>query len=354
MWQNSEIARRLELAAPILQGPFGGGLSTPRLAAAVSNSGGLGSYGAYTLAPDEIAKVARDIRALTSQPFALNLWVSDHDPGGLSLSAEDFERVWCIFEPYFLELGAPKPERPERFHHAFEDQAEALLDARPAAFSFVFGVPSAKILAECRRRNIVTIGTATSITEALCLEAAGVDFLIATGFEAGGHRPSFLMPAEVSLMGTFALSQVVADRVRIPVISAGGIVDARGIAPAIALGAQGVQIGTAFLACEESGTTPEHRAILFSERAQFTTLTRTFTGRLARGVPNRWVDEMTPRLRELPPFPIQAWFSAKLKAAAAKAGRTDLVALWAGQATPNLRHRTAPELMASLINADLP
>jgi nitronate monooxygenase len=349
--QNSQVARRLDLSLPVIQGPFGGGLSTPRLAAAVSNAGGLGSYGAYTLPPDEIRKVAQEIRALTSRPFALNLWVNDHDPGGLSLSAEDFDRVWSIFEPYFRQLGVPKPEHPKRFHHPFDEQVEAVLEAKPAVFSFVFGVPSPKILAECRRRDIVTIGAATSIAEAQCLEAAGVDFVVATGFEAGGHRPSFLAPAEDSLMGTFALTQIVADRLNIAVIAAGGVVDARGIKAAVALGAQGVQIGTAFLACEESGATAEHREILFSELGQRTTLTRAFTGRLARNVCNRWVEEIGPRLSELPPFPIQGWFVAKLKAAAAAAGRTDVVALGASQATANLRHRTAPELMQSLTNA---
>lgn len=347
----NEAVRRLGIQHPIVQGPFGGGFSTARLAATVSNMGGLGSYGAHHLAPDEIGRVAREIRSLTSRPFALNLWVSDHDPGGLELSPAEFERIYRLFEPYYRELGVEKPALPEHFHHPFERQVEALIEASPPIFSFVFGVPRAPILAECRRRGIVTIGAATSIAEARVLDEAGVDLIVATGFEAGGHRPSFLARAEDSLMGTLALTQLVADRVNAPVVSAGGIVDGRGIRAALALGAQAAQIGTAFLACEESAATPEHREILFSDKAQQTMLTRAFSGRLARGVRNRWAEEMANRAGEFAPFPIQSWFMSRMRPAAVKAGRTDLVSLWSGQGAPNLRHRTAPALMEALLSA---
>ncbi|MBZ4422979.1 nitronate monooxygenase family protein [Myxococcus sp. RHSTA-1-4] len=346
---KTEAVRRLGVRYPIVQGPFGGGLSSTRLAATVSNLGGLGSYGAYSLTPDEIFQVAKELRSLTSNPFALNLWVSDHDPGGLELSPEEFDRVYALFEPYYRELGVEKPERPQRYAQKFEEQVEALLEARPPVFSFVFGVPSAPLLAECRRRGIVTIGAATSIAEAQALDGAGVDLIVATGFEAGGHRPSFLARAEDSLMGTLALTPLVADRVKAPVIAAGGIGDGRGIRAVLTLGAQAAQLGTAFLACEESGASPEHRAALFSDQSQRTALTRAFSGRLARGLRNRWSDEMGPRVPELPPFPILGWFASKLKPAALAAGRTDLVSLWSGQIAPNLRHRTAPALMESLV-----
>ena len=151
-------------------------------------------------------------------------------------------------------------------------------------------------------------------------------------------------------MGTLTLVQLVSDRVKAPVIAAGGIADGRGVRAAFALGAQAVQIGTAFLACEESGTTDAHRDVLFSERAQHTTLTRAFTGRLARGVRNRWTEEMGSRLDALPPFPITSWFVSKLRPAAVAAGRTDLVSLWSGQIAPNLRHRNAVALMQSLLS----
>jgi len=346
---RNEATRRLGITQPIVQGPFGGGLSTAKLAATVANLGGLGSFGAHTLRPDQFANIANEIRALTAKSFALNLWVSDHDEGGLSIGQAEFDRIFAAFAPYFRELGLEKPAMPELYHQHFHEQVDALIEVAPPAFSFVFGIPAPAILAKCRQRNIVTIGAATSIAEAEALDAAGVDLIVATGFEAGGHRPSFLARAEDSLMGTFALTQLVSRRVKAPVIAAGGIADGRGIRAALTLGAQAAQIGTAFLACEESGTTPEHRAVLFSDQARRTTLTRSFSGRLARGVRNRWVEEMAARSAELPPFPIQSWFVSQLRPAAVEAGRTDLVSLWGGQIAPNLRHRKAGDLMQSLI-----
>jgi nitronate monooxygenase len=347
---NSEATRRLGIRYPIVQGPFGGGISTPQLVAAVSNQGGLGSYGAHLLDPDEIGRVVGEVRALTLQPFAMNLWVSNRDEGTLRIGRADFERIAKLFAPYFDELGGAVPQFPERMHPLFEDQAHALLEAGAPVFSFVFGVPSADILAKCRKRGVVTIGAATSIAEAEALDAAGVDLIVATGFEAGGHRPSFMKRAEDSLMGTFALTQLVADRVKAPVIAAGGIVDGRGVRAALTLGAQAAQLGTAFLACAESGTTDQHRGMLFSGRTHSTTLTRAYTGRLARGMSNRLVEVMTSHAGRLPPFPVQAWFVSQLKQAAVNAGRADFFSLYAGQAAPNLRHRTARALMGALID----
>jgi nitronate monooxygenase len=344
---HNEATRRLGMRHPIVQGPFGGGLSTAQLAATVSNLGGLGSFGAHQLAPERIGTIAAEIRALTRAPFALNLWVSDHDVGGDAIPAHEFARAWRLFEPFFHELGVAKPEPPEYFHPRFDLQIEALLETAPPVFSFVFGIPSKQVLAQCRRRDIVTIGAATSIAEAQALEGAGVDLIVATGAEAGGHRPSFLAPAEESLIGTFALVQLVAARVSTPVIAAGGIADASGIRAALALGAQAAQIGTAFLACSESGTNDLHRDVLFNERAQHTVLTRAFTGRLARGVRNGWTEAMSQR--ELPPFPITSWFVSRLRPAAVAAGRSDLISLWCGQIAPKLRHRDAATLMFSLL-----
>lgn len=344
----TEATRRLGIAYPIVQGPFGGGLSTVELAATVSELGGLGSYGAHLLAPDELGPLAQRLRERTGKPFALNLWVSDHDPGGRELSDADFARVAALFEPYFRELGVPLPAPPPRYGQQFDEQIEALLEARPPVFSFVFGVPPAKVLAECRRRGIVTAGAATSLAEARALEEAGVDLVVATGAEAGGHRPTFLGRAEDALMGTFTLTQLVSARVKVPVIAAGGIADRRGVAAALTLGAQAAQLGTAFLACAESGASPLHKQLLFSERAHATTLTRVFTGRLARGLINRMTRELAPRLAELPPFPIQSWFVSQLRTAALAADNPELVSLWSGQIAPALHHRSAAALFAAL------
>lgn len=358
--QTTEATRRLGIRYPIVQGPFGGGLSTVELAGTVSQAGGLGSFGAHMLAPDRLEGLVASLRERTSAPFAVNLWVSDHDPGGDRVTAEDIDRVWPLFEPYFRELGLDKPEPSSYVHHSFEAQADALLEARPPVFSFVFGVPSRKLLAECARRGIVTVGACTTIAEARALEEAAVDLIVASGFEAGGHRPSFLARAEDSLHGTFALTQLVSARVSVPVIAAGGIADARGVRAALVLGAQAAQIGTAFLACAESGTTDEHRASLF-DPSRSTVLTRAFSGRLARGIANRWSREMARHVDALPPYPVQSWFTGQLRAAvlrgaetaraesSASANKTELVSLWSGQIAPNLRHKTAQQLMTSLI-----
>lgn len=346
----TEATRRLGIDHPIVQGPFGGGLSTDVLAATVSELGGLGSFGVHHLPPDQIPAVASAIRARTKKPFALNLWVSNHDPGGTELSPEGYERAAAVFEPYFRELGLSIPPLPARFGLSFDDQVEALLAVAPPVFSFVFGVPPPAVLAECRRKGIVTIGAATSIAEARALDEAGVDLIVASGLEAGGHRPTFLGRAEDSLMGTLALVPLVADRVKAPVIAAGGIVDRRGVAAARALGAGAAQLGTAFLACEESGAPAGHRELLFSARAESTTLTRALTGRLARGLSNRWTRELAAHLAELPPYPITLWFAAQLRPAALAAGQLELVSLWSGQGAPNLRHRTAAALFHALVD----
>ncbi|HEV7690337.1 MAG TPA: nitronate monooxygenase, partial [Hyphomonadaceae bacterium] len=225
---------------------------------------------------------------------------------------------------------------------------DAVLEARPAAFSFVFGIPKPSILAECSRRGITTIGAVTTLAEAKAMDAAGVDVILATGFEAAGHRPSFLGRAEDSLMGTLTLTRLVAARIKKPVIAAGGIVDRAGIQAALDLGASAAQLGTAFLACEESGAPPQHREALFSEPAQRTMLTRTYSGRLARGIPNRLIEALTPVADKLPPFPIEVWFTTPLRKAAVAQGRTDFLALYAGQGAPLLKHRDVASLMADL------
>ncbi len=344
----ADLMSRLGLAHPIIQGPFGGGISTPELVAEVGKAGGLGSFGAYTFSGSEIEGIAGKIRALSNKPFALNLWVSDHDRGGDRLTQEQFDAAWTIFAPLYAEFGLEKPVPPLRYFHGFDSQVEAVLEARPAVFSFVFGIPKQSILAECSRRGITTVGAATTLAEAEAMDAAGVDVILATGFEAAGHRPSFLGSAELSLMGTLTLTRLVAWKIKRPVIAAGGIADRAGIQAALDLGASAAQLGTAFLACRESGTTQEHRDALFSDAARHTVLTRTYSGRLARGIPNRLIEALEPVADKLPPFPIEVWFTSPLRRAAAAQGRTDFLALYAGQGAPLLKHRDVASLMAGL------
>lgn len=343
------MARRLSLDAPIVQGPFGGGLSAVDLVVAVSESGGLGSFGVHHLDANGIRDVAARIRERTRRAFALNLWIPLRGVEEPGISDAQWRAALEHAAPYFHALDLPLPDRPARFLPPFAEQVEAVLEARPPVFSFVFGVPSPDVLERCRSAGIVTLGTATTVAEAKLLEDAGVDMIVATGFEAGGHRVSFLQEPEECLTGTLALVPQVADAVRAPVIAAGGIADGRGIAAVRALGAAGAQIGTAFLACEESNAHPLHRAKLFEAANSRTTLTRAFSGRLARSIHNDFAAAYRDSGHLLLPYPAQGWLTGRFRAAALAAGRTDIVSLWSGQGAPLLKHRRARELFRALV-----
>jgi len=350
MWYQTKAVKLLGVRYPILQGPFGGNLSTVKLAATVSNLGGVGGYGAYTMTPDEIFQLNEQMKQATDKPYNINLWVSDTDvPAGKATETE-MQKVKNLFRPYFEELGIAMPEEPLSFSSRFEDQVEVILHTRPPIFSFTFGVPSATILEQCRKSDIVTIGAATTLDEAKALESAGVDMIIASGFEAGGHRPSFLAPSETSVTGTFVLLQQIKDKVRTPVIAAGGIANGKGIAAALALGADAVQVGTAFLACEESNALEIHREMLFSEESKYTVLTRAFTGRLGRGLRSRISEAMRGKEESLLPFPLQTQFMSSLRQAAIAQQKWEMVLFWSGQIAPLLKHKKAADLMKALVD----
>jgi len=351
MWNQTRVSERLGIRYPIIQGPFGGGLSTIQLTAAVSNAGGMGSFGAHHLSPIHIKETIAAIKRQTSKPFALNLWIPLPGESELRLNPAEFAANLRRLEPFYDALGLPDPDFPETFHQRFEDQIDALLEARPPVFSFVFGIPSREILGALRQRTITTIGTATTVDEARALEEAGIDLIVASGSDAGGHRPSFLESAERSLTGTFALIPQVADAVRAPIVAAGGIGDGRGIIAAVVLGAEGAQLGTVFLATHESGASEAHKATLVSRSARSTALTRVFTGRMARGILNRFIEEMTAHEADLPPYPIHNWFTQPIRRAAADAGRADYLSLWAGQAAALSRRQPAADAFAALVES---
>ncbi|WP_417464366.1 NAD(P)H-dependent flavin oxidoreductase [Kordiimonas sp.] len=348
MWQKTRFTEAVGIQHPIVQGPFGGGFSSTDLVAAVSNAGGLGSFGAHNLRRDEILRVTEEIRQKTDKPFAINLWVSVVDEGGEGLDEAGYRQAVEFFQPYYDELGMQAPGMPHDHVEHYEEQVEALIEAGPDVFSFVFGIPSADVLSRCRAAGIKTLGAATTVAEAKALEAAGVDIVLATGFEAGGHRPSFLKSAETSLVGTLPLVPQVRDAVSVPVVAAGGIADARGVAAALTLGADAVQLGTAFLACAESNTTDQHRDLIFGSAADDTVLSRAYTGRLARFLPNRFVANVEGAKAFLP-FPVQAWFTTPLKKTALAQGKPELASFYAGQGAPLLEHRRAADVMAALV-----
>jgi nitronate monooxygenase len=348
-WNQTRVATVLGIQYPIIQGPLGG-FSSQRLTAAVSNFGGLGSFGAHGLQPQAIKDVIAEIRSLTAKPFAMNLWVSMEDPGADATDAATFHRALSHLAPHITEVGGIQPDLTPYKPIRFEDQARVVLDAKVPVFSFIYGIPPKEILDEARKQNIVTIGTATTPDEAIALEQAGMNLVVASGFEAGGHRGSFLRSSEDSLTGTISLVPQAVDAVKIPVIAAGGIADARGIAAAFALGAEGVQIGTAFLACEESGAHPLHRDAILNGKAGRTTLTRGFTGRLARGIHNELLESLNRPGTEVLPYPLQRALMRNLALPAQKAGKAELLAPWAGQSANLARCRSMGELLASLVD----
>lgn len=341
---TARLTELLGVRLPIVLGAFGG-LSSVSLTAAVSEAGGLGQYGLYGYRPERIRETAAALRAATDRPFGLNLWL----PTGDEVTPADVDPAAATapLAAFYAELGMDAPAAPASFLPDVEAQLEAVLEARPAVLSVVYGVPPAEVVAAAHARGIRVLGTATTVAEARALEAGGVDAVVASGMEAAGHRTSFLRAPEASLVGTFALVPQVVDAVRIPVLAAGGIADRRGVAAARALGAEGVVVGTAFLATRQSAASEAHRRAITQLRDDGTVLTSAMSGRLARGVPNRAVRAIEESGR-IAPFPAQNWATGAFRAEAARRDEGELLSLWAGQAAPLARHRDAGALMAEL------
>lgn len=333
-----------DLEHPIVLGPFGG-LSSVALAAAVSEAGGLGSYGLYGYDGDRIRATIAELRAATTKPFAVNIWLPTGDEVEPNAQHAIFAQA---LEPFYSAVGVEVPARPDRYLPSLEEQTEAILEAAPAVLSVVFGVPSESLIEEAHRRGIRVVGTATTVAEAVALSAAGVDAVVATGAEAAGHRVSFLKPAEDSLVGLFALLPQVVDAVDVPVIAAGGIADRRGVAAAFALGATGVQVGTAFLATAESAANDAHREAIRSTASDETVLTRAMSGRLARGARNRAVRAIEAS-GTIAPFPMQNWLTGRFRAAAGEQNLAELQSLWMGQIAPLARYVSAREAFDELV-----
>jgi nitronate monooxygenase len=347
-WRSTRVAELLGIEYPIVQAPFGG-LASQQLTSEVSNLGALGSLGAVTLSPSAITDVIGETRYLTAKPFAINLWVSTSDQQEASNLVRDLvhEKISKL-RKYYSELGIDAPSIVELKYHNFEAQARAAIDARPPALSFIFGIPPAEILDECHRQQIRTIGAATTPEEAVALEHAGVDVIVASGFEGGGHRGSFLRSAEDSLMGGISLIPQVADAVSVPVIAAGGIADGRSVVAALALGAEGVQIGTAFLRCSGSGASKAYKSALNSKAALWTGLTDAFTGRLARGIRNRLMEDLMHSSPALP-FPLQHALTQTIASVATAQANPELMTLWAGQSAALSDATEASEFVTNLL-----
>lgn len=335
----------LGIDLPIVQAPMAG-VQGSELAVAVSNAGGLGSLPCAMLDPGAIAKELSAIKAATSRPYNVNFFC--HTPP--EPNPEHEARWRKVLSPYYEEFGidvAAIPTGPGR--NPFSAEAADVLEAfKPPVVSFHFGLPPAHLLARVRSWGSWIVSSATTIEEALWLESHGVNAVIAQGLEAGGHRGIFLSDDLTTQMGTLALVRQVAQAVKIPVIAAGGIADARGVAAAMALGAVGAQIGTAYLLCPESRTSATHRAALTSDAARHTVLTNLFTGRPARGIVNRLIRECGPISNVVPAFPLATAAIAPLRAHAEAQGSGEFSPLWAGQNASGARAVPAADLTRAL------
>lgn len=339
------------LKFPLIQAPMAG-VQDHRLAVAVSNAGGLGSLPAAMLSLDTLRSELTQLSAKTSQPYNVNFFC--HTPAVLDDARE--QRWRAALKPFYDELGLDTNKIPAGPGRApFSHEAADILEAfKPAVVSFHFGLPDPDLLARVKSWtswDCKIISSATTLEEAVWLEAQGVDAVIAQGLEAGGHRGHFLDHDLTRQLGTYALLPQIVQAVKIPVIAAGGICDAAGVTAAFALGASAVQVGTAYLLCDEATTSTLHRAALKSVAAQHTALTNLFTGRPARGIVNRIMRELGPLSDKTPAFPLATGAMAPLRAKAESLGSGDFSPLWSGQNASGCRETSAAELTLALMQS---
>jgi nitronate monooxygenase len=338
-----DLCALLGCSLPLIQAPMAGS-SGVRLAAVVNEAGGLGSLPCAMLSADGIRKAVADYRSRTSGPLNLNFFTHAYPAADAAREAAWISRL----QPYYEAFGMAQPKGVGAGRGRFDDALCTIVEElRPEIVSFHFGLPDDMLMSRVRAAGAKILSSATTVDEARYLEDRGCDAIIAQGVEAGGHRGVFLTDDIATQVGTMSLTPMVVDAVRVPVIAAGGISDRRGVAAAFALGASGVQIGTAYLRCPECDTSAPHRAAL--ARGGETALTNVFTGRPARGIVNRFVREVGPMNAGAPAFPRAVDAYAPLRAAAEAKGETDFSPLWAGEAFALAREDSAAAITAELM-----
>ena len=347
---NNRLTSLLGIDIPIIQAPMAG-VSTPALAAAVSNAGALGSLGLGGGSAETAFRAMSELKSLTNKPWHVNFFAHKTPEQNL-----EREQAWLeALSPQFAEAGGSTPSSLSAGYVSFLDdpsQLAAVVEARAPVVSFHFGLPNKDHINELKNYGAHVLASATSVQEAIACEAAGVDAIIAQGVEAGGHRGAHDEEAADDRLGTFALLPQIVDAVSVPVIAAGGVTDARGILAAFALGAEGVQMGTAFVACEESAASPAHKACLTQDIAPRTIMTRGVSGRTARGIANRLLETVETLEAEAPDYPIAYDAAKALSGTAKKNGVNGFEVMWAGQAAGLARPMRATSLIEAL-NAEM-
>jgi nitronate monooxygenase len=338
------LTQALGLVHPIIQAPMAGGSVPVDMVAAVAGAGALGFISAAYSTPAQIVEMGRAVRAKTDRPYGVNLFVALPVPE----MPRDAQRAIDRLVPFHAELGLAPPTLPNDVKEPFAEQFPAVLESGAKVFSFTFGIPPREAIAAAKARGITVVGTATTVPEAVQLQEAGVDAVVAQGSEAGAHRGTFASPFEMAMIGTMALVPQVANAIDVPVIASGGIMDGRGIAAALALGAQAVQMGTAFLVCDEAATPAVHKEAILAAYGHETRLTQAFSGRHARGIVNTAMATIDGDEPGFLPYPLQNALTRPMRTAAAKQGRSEFLSLWAGQGARLARRMPVADLVTRL------
>lgn len=340
------LTTRIAIRYPIIQAPMLG-ITTPEMVVAVAEAGGLGSLPVGGLSPETTQQLIRKVKARTSKPFAVNLFA--HEVPAIDLKETDAMQDFleALSDEHYL--GYERQDVAGFKFYIYKDQIDILLREQVAVVSFTFGIPDDESISRLKAAGILLIGTATSVKEARLLESKGIDMITAQGIEAGGHRGSFLDEEPLPQVGTIALVPQICDSVNIPVIAAGGIYNGATIKAAFTLGAIGVQIGSAFLACPESSAIPAFKAALPHSTATDSELTRAFSGRWARGLRNTFMEAMTASGLKIPLYPVQNSLTGKLRAYAQQKNKMQFTSLWAGQAASYAQPWPATDIFNDLV-----
>ncbi|WP_258111677.1 nitronate monooxygenase family protein [Alicyclobacillus sp. SP_1] len=346
---KTKFTKLANIRYPIIQAGMAGGITTPELVAAVSNAGGLGTVGAGYMNRDQLRGVIRAVKRLTDRPFGVNLFA----PQEVTFVVEDVQRMNHYLDDVRESLGIEPSPQIEKYAESFDDQIQVVLEEHVPVFSFTFGIPSSAVLKELKYQETIVIGTATTVKEAMELDEVGVDAVVVQGSEAGGHRGTFRTDASHALIGTMSLVPQVVDHVSIPVIASGGIMDGRGIIASLALGASAVQMGTAFIACPESGAHKLYKEKVLESHEDSTEITSAYSGKLARGIHTKFMQGMRSYPGEMPSYPVQNALTRDIRLAAAKRGDPEYMSLWAGQGLRMATNRQADAIIQECVQQAL-
>ncbi|MFC0522785.1 NAD(P)H-dependent flavin oxidoreductase [Pontibacillus salicampi] len=328
MWANNHVKQMLRTDFPIIQAGMAGGVTSPELVAAVSNAGALGTIGAGYLSSAQLEKYINQTKSLTDKPFGVNIFI----PSNPKVSEAERNTANRALAHYLEAYDITLPECDSNPSAAlFDEQMNILLHYEVPVVSFTFGIPPAPAVAALKQRNITVVGTATTVREAQLNQDAGVDVIVAQGSEAGGHRGTFTSDDSHACIGTMSLVPQMVDAVHVPIIAAGGIMDGRGVLAALALGAEGVQMGTAFVTCAESGANVWHKSAILSANEDQVLLTSSITGKTARGIENQLMRDLQPFENDLPAYPIQHTLTKEIRKRAAEENNPEWMSLWSGQ-----------------------